>query len=206
VVFGDPIDGQFTLLLGSGGHWHPVDPGALPAAAAGEAGFAASGSCVAVQGSDRAWIGTGGSRARVLATADGGRSWSVTATPLRCGRPSAGIFSIAFADARHGVVVGGDYRDPDSTDGNAARTADGGLTWQLPEVPPHGYRSAVAPVPGSGGGAWVAVGSDGADYSTDGGRSWVAIAGAAYHALAFAAGASSGWAVGADGRIARLEW
>lgn len=45
------------------------------------------------------------------------------------GAPTAGIFSVAFSDLKHGVVVGGDYTKPHEAALNAAFTADGGATW-----------------------------------------------------------------------------
>ena len=44
---------------------------------------------------------------------DRGRTWTATETPVKAGTASAGIFSIAFRDRDHGVIVGGDYRKPD---------------------------------------------------------------------------------------------
>ena len=59
------------------------------------------------------------------------------------GVESAGIFSIAFCDEKHGVIVGGDYRKPDATRATTAVTDDGGKTWKLVDkrLP---YRSGVA--------------------------------------------------------------
>lgn len=53
----------------------------LPPAHAGEAGFAASGTCAATQGGERAWLGTGAAEARVLATTDGGDTWQLASHP-----------------------------------------------------------------------------------------------------------------------------
>ena len=38
------------------------------------------------------------------------------------GAESAGIFSLAFRDKRHGMIVGGDYRKPNQTGATAATT------------------------------------------------------------------------------------
>ena len=67
--------------------------------------------------------------------ATGVASWTVSETPIRAGIESAGIFSIAFRDKDHGVIVGGDYRKPDDAVATAAMTADGGKTWTLIEKP-----------------------------------------------------------------------
>ena len=83
----------------------------MPAALPGEGAFAASGTCLVVQGDRNAWFGTGGGR--VFRSTDRGRSWTVHTTPIRAGNGTSGIFSLAFWDADHGVAVGGDYKEPD---------------------------------------------------------------------------------------------
>src|SRR5438046_1819583 len=66
----------------------------------------------------------------VLYTHDRGRTWAIADTPLIAG-PSAGIFSVAFRDAKHGVIVGGDYKNEKEALDNLAFTNDGGATWTL---------------------------------------------------------------------------
>ena len=74
------------------------------------------------------WIGT--TAGRVLRSTDDGRAGR--SRPRHSGPDaSAGIFSIAFRDARHGVVVGGDYKKENEAVDNAAITSDGGVTWTL---------------------------------------------------------------------------
>jgi photosystem II stability/assembly factor-like uncharacterized protein len=60
------------------------------------------------------------------------------------GPDSAGIFSIAFRDATHGVIAGGDYKHPNDDGPNLAFTEDGGKTWTLSSLHPLAYFSAVA--------------------------------------------------------------
>src|ERR1051325_2079528 len=112
IAFGDSVDKQFYILITTDGGrvWSRIAPNNLPPALENEGAFAASGTNIAVFGKSYAWIGTGAaSKSRVLRTTDGGRSWQVADTPLASG-PSAGIFSIAFRDAKHGVIAGGDYK------------------------------------------------------------------------------------------------
>ena len=118
-------------------------------------------------------ITSGSARRRVARSCDrrdGGRTWSAAATPLADG-PSSGIFSIAFRDAEHGIVVGGDYRKENEAVDNAAITSDGGRTWTLVNGPVGisigGVVSARASTP-----TLIAVGPQGADQSTDDGRTW----------------------------------
>jgi photosystem II stability/assembly factor-like uncharacterized protein len=175
----------------------------MPPALEGEGAFAASGTCIAVEGTANVWFGTGGPKgARVFRSRDGGRTWEVAATPLVSG-PAAGVFSVVFTDARRGVVVGGDYTKEHDAGANVAVTHDGGKTWELAAGRrPNGYRSCVAVVRGGRAPVLLAVGPNGADYSRDGGRTWAAQGTEGFHSVSFAK-ASAGWAVGEGGRIAK---
>ena len=198
-AFSDSIDGKFVILntTDGGAHWNRIPEAAFPAALDGEGAYAASGSNIAVRGR-RVWIGTTASR--VLRSEDGGKSWSVSNTALATG-PSAGIFSIAFSDDLHGIVVGGDYKLEEQAVDNAAVTSDGGKTWTATSGL-SGFRSAVAYVPGRKQ-MIVAVGPRGADESGDGGKTWKPIPGAGFHAFAIAPNAPVGWGVGEKGAIAK---
>ena len=197
MALGDPVDGRFVILstADGGAHWQKqTAPEALPK----EGAFAASGTCLIVTGAHGAWFGTGG--ARIFHSTDRGRTWTVTATPIRHDGPGAGIFSLAFSDALHGIAVGGDYTKPDSPEHNIAVTSDGGRTWTEPTGPhPAGFRSAVDYNPARN--AWIAVGTSGSDISFDNGQSWTRFDTAAYNAVAFAPD-GAGWAVGPKGAAA----
>jgi len=146
IAVGDPVDGKFELITtrDGGRHWQPVDPDALPPALDGEGAFAASGTCIAVKGKSNVWFATGGRAARVFHSADAGKTWTVVDTPIVHGADSTGIFSIAFRDALHGVIAGGDYKQPDKDGPNLAFTDDGGRTWTLASISPQWYLSAVS--------------------------------------------------------------
>jgi photosystem II stability/assembly factor-like uncharacterized protein len=90
------------------------------------------------------WFATGGNVARVFRSSDRGRTWQVFDTPIVHGADSEGIFSIAFRDASHGVIAGGDYKHPDQDGPNLAFTSDGGKSWTLSQIFPQSYYSAVA--------------------------------------------------------------
>src|SRR6267142_4126283 len=206
IVIGDSIDGQFCIMTTENGGrvWKQVPASALPPALENEGAFAASGTNIAVFGKGHAWIGTGAAaKARVLRTSDRGRTWKISATPLLAG-PAAGIFSVAFRNAQHGVVVGGDYKKEEDAVDNFAVTSDGGATWTHMKGL-SGFRSAVAYVPAST--ALVAVGPSGTDYSTDDGRNWIRLEGPGFDTLSFARtkGRSVGWAAGASGRLGELR-
>ena len=207
-VFGDPIDGTFVVVRTEDGGrtWVDVPADQLPPATEGEAAFAASGTCIVTHGEQHAWIATGGLTTRVLCSDDGGKSWIAAHTPMLDGAPTTGIYSVAFRDAEHGVVVGGDYTTPKATKRNAAFTENGGLTWTLVEeaVAPRGHRAAVAYIPRRAH-SLVTVGRAGSDYSDDDGRTWHSLGGMGFFAVAFAP-SGEGWAAGSEGRIARLDF
>lgn len=206
IAYSDPVDGRFLVLATEDGDgWSPLPDGSFPAALPGEAGFAASGTGIAVRG-DRVWFGTGGGpQARVFRSEDRGRTWEAAPTPLAAGSAGAGVFSVAFWSDRDGIAVGGDYTKPGESAGNVARTEDGGRTWRpIRGAPPRGYRSGVAWVPGTRPLLLVAVGITGSDYSTDGGESWTPIDTVEYNAVA-AAGPDAVWAVGPKGKVAKLR-
>jgi len=203
IVFGDSIDGQFDILITENGGltWSRLSSASLPPALPNEGAFAASGTNIAVLGKSHAWIGTGAAaKSRVLRTSDGGHSWQVADTPIATGQ-SSGIFSIAFRDTRHGVIVGGDYTKEKEAVDNLAFTKDGGATWTLAKGLT-GFRSVVAYVPGTK--IVVAIGPAGSDFSTDDGQTWNAVEGPGFDTFSFVPGKPVGWATGAKGALAKL--
>lgn len=206
IVIGDSIDGNFCILTTENGgrSWVRVPANALPPALENEGAFAASGTNIALFGKAYAWIGTGaGAKARVLRTSDRGRNWKIAETPLIAGA-SAGIFSVAFRDAKNGIIVGGDYKKENEAVDNLAVTSDGGVTWKVVKGL-SGFRSVIAYVP-TFTGTLVAAGPSGADYSTDDGRTWTALAGPGFDTLSFARGQPIAFAAGARGSIGKLRF
>jgi photosystem II stability/assembly factor-like uncharacterized protein len=207
IAFSDSIDGRLVILRTDNGgkNWTLLPAEGLPAALENEGAFAASGTNVAVFGREHVWIGTGAAAvSRVLRSTDGGRTWAAASTPLAAG-PSAGIFSVAFRDAQHGIVVGGDYRKESEAIDNAAITSDGGRTWTKVSGL-SGFRSVVSHVPGTPS-SWMAVGPQGADQSTDDGKTWTPVTGASgLHTFSFAKGSRVGWGAGEKGAVMKLTF
>lgn len=224
ITHSDSVNGVFPDIRTTDGlTWHSI-ASHMPPALPGEASFAASGTCIAAEGEKNAWIATGGSTiARILATRDGGDTWAAYDTPL-VSSPSAGGISVAFRDAWHGFLGGGDLAS--NTSAETATSDDGGQTWMLTNKPPvPGAVFCVAYIRGllhddqnegfdheenrtvvitseappnytSGAAAW----------SPDEGRTWFQLpAVSGYWAVAFA-NPKAGWFVGNSGKILKISF
>jgi photosystem II stability/assembly factor-like uncharacterized protein len=196
----DPVDGKFLLLSDhNNGTWSELPGDGMPAALPGEGAFAASGTSLALGTDGAMYFGTGGAKAaRIFHSADYGKTWSVTDTPMVIGNASSGIFSVVCTS--WGVVaVGGDYKDPSRPNRVVTYSLDQGKTWQLAAQQPGGYRSGAAALYGS----ILAVGPTGEDISDDFGSHWKHVGSLDLNAV-FVLDISNSWAVGAKGTIARL--
>jgi photosystem II stability/assembly factor-like uncharacterized protein len=148
IALGDPVadsSGQlkFELIITNDGgqNWIPLS--SPPAAMDGEGAFAASGSCLVVQGHRNVWFATGGKIARIFHSTNRGQTWEIFDTPLIHGPESAGIFSIFFRDAKHGAIAGGDYQHSTQSGPNLAFTSNGGRSWKLAKIAPQSYFSSL---------------------------------------------------------------
>ncbi len=231
ITLGDSINGRFPVIRTfDGTTWHDIGD-RLPPALPGEAGFASSGTCAATQGHRRAWLTTGGTgTTRVFYTTDRGQTWGVTTAPITAGVDQAGGgFSIAFRDARHGILGGGDLAATGVV-ANIARSSDGGRSW---------VAGTSAPIPGAiyglayaghgrgeRWGSWgrdddhgdddhdhgsgsirvVATAPTGTAWSPDEGRSWTTLTGlSGLWAVDFGSD-KTGWLVGTNGQIVRVDF
>lgn len=207
IAFSDPVESVvFPVLRTTNGKTWTNIGGRLPKARTDEFGFAASGTCVATQGSENAWIITGGATARILATTNGGDSWRAYNTPIVQGLPAAGGTTVAFRDAHHGILAGGDITEADPRTKNVAVSDDGGVTWSLATSTPFkGSVYGLAYAPGAGRRTVVATGPGGAAYSANEGRTWHLLRGVeGCWAVAFAERA--GWLVGVGGQILKVSF
>ena len=205
LVFSDAVDGAFPIVRSERGRvWEVLPPREQPEALDGEGGFAASGTCLVTLGEESAVIGTGNAAtARVLRTSDRGRTWTSSSVPVGGGE-AAGITTLAFRDAAFGVALGGDLTRPDVAQHSGAVTEDGGRTWRSAAAPTFpGAVYGAAFVPDSN--VLLAAGPGGLAYSMDDARTWTTLDTLSYWNVD-AAGPSAAWAVGPEGRIARIDF
>lgn len=177
-IMGDPVDGYFKLFYStnSGFNWLPCE-GKVPALK-DEGGFAASGTNVQVLNDSTFIFVTGGFASRFFKSIDYGKTWECSAIPYLAGEAS-GAFSVHFIDNQNGVVVGGDYKNPDFILNNSYFTTDGGEFWINSKKQVNGYRSCVI----EASGIFYACGSNGIDYSKDNGNTWISFAKGNYLAM-----------------------
>lgn len=200
---GDPVDGRLFILRSEdgGATWREIPRTAMPQVAEQEYAFAASGTQLVTGAGGRAWIGTGGARARVLRTNDYGQHWQAYPTPIMQGESSTGLFSLAFRDSLHGIGVGGDYSREGEGGDNVIVTQDGGRSWTLLEEAGLHFRSAIRYATDR----FIAAGPSGSEYSAEGGKRWIPIGGPGFHTVSVGKGGLYAvWAAGREGRIARL--
>jgi len=201
-LLGDPVNGSFRIF-------HTCDRGSTWlndvntfVAKDGETAFAASNQSLVTMDDNfnNMLFITGGSVARLLYNYDRCEFdglWCpnpihTKQLPIVHGNESSGAFAMAILDdpGNYGiplpytiVIVGGDYKHPEATNGVAATVyfagfrsfpsrGDSGMA-RAAHTPPHGYRSAVAYEEKSK--TWITVGPNGTDISTDDGRNWRAL-------------------------------
>ncbi len=205
IAIGDPTEDCLSIILtnNGGNSWQKISCDNLPKLIEGEAVFAASNTNIAIYG-DNAWLITGGKQSRVLHTADKGKTWNITSTPLLYGSESTGGYSIAFSDAKNGIICGGDYTKKSGNQKNKAITKDGGKTWQLvADGKAPGYISCVQYVPNTDGKEVFAVSTEGIYFSSDNGNSWLKVNNEGYFAIKFV-DKNNAWLAG-NGKIARMK-
>ncbi len=172
MIFGDPVNGRMYLseTFDGGKTWKEIPFDDRPQLQNGEAAFAASGTTIRTLPNGQIFIATGGVVSRLWHSRDYGHHWEVFDTPILQGKPSQGIFSIAFSDTLNGIIVGGDYLNDTLWGNNYFTTSDGGKSWTSPNQPVQGYFSCVEYISVKKG--ILATGTFQAIYSYNEGKQW----------------------------------
>lgn len=205
ILISDPIDEKPYVLqtVNAGESWSRIDKAGLPQLSTQEYGFAASGTGVSVVDTEHIWIATGGDKARVFLSENGGKSWLVKPTPMASGNTSSGIFSIDFRDTQNGIGVGGDYQNPEENVVNIIRTEDGGNTWTaVNRDTPFGQKSCVQYLADE---IYIATGRTGVIWTKDDGLSWQKLSDQPYYTISYDTTQNIGFLAGPDGNVARFE-
>lgn len=185
-AMGDPVGGKWTILktTNSGLNWTRM--ATEPTQIGGELGWSSS---FQISGSD-IWFGTNSSR--IYHSTNLGLSWIITSTP-----GLTNSYTVHYNNMVTGLA-GGEV---------VMKSTNGGLTYASAGFP--GSGGAVSGISGSGS-EWWSVKADSIIYhSPDEGATWIPVyflPGAQFINLdmSSADGCIHGWAVGANGKIARV--
>lgn len=184
-MMGDPVKMnddttkmKFVLLNtdNGGSNWKIINT--VLEAYEGEAAFAASGTNVQVLNDSTYCFVSGGLKSRFFKSTDKGKTW-IYATLRYPSAPSCGANSVYMFDEKNGVIVGGDYLQPDKNETICFYTIDGGLSWNSSKNQPRGYRSCVIEV----NSILYTCGDNGIDYSDDLGKTWKSFADGRFFSL-----------------------
>jgi hypothetical protein len=197
IVVGDPIDNKIFIArtFDGGINWQDIPQNKQPIADSGEAMFASSGTNIRKLNKQEAVFVTGGNKSHLFL-----RDTKIK-LPILQGRQNTGANSIAVKNSKIMIVAGGDFSAKDSTTSNCAITTDGGKTWVVPTILPHGYRSCIEYL---GKTNWITCGLNGVDFSTDEGMNWQWISTESFHVCRKAKTGKSVFFAGSGGRIGKL--
>ena len=166
-LMGDQLEGYLSLYYSedSGKTWNSCK-GKIKADE-NENGFAASGTTVRCLNDSTFVFVSGGEASNFYKSTDKGQFWFKSPIPFTHS-VSSGPFSLAYSTENELVVVGGDYTKPNDTTSNCFISLNGGKDWFAPKSSPKGYRSCVI----YHDGIYFSCGTNGLDYSMDGGMNW----------------------------------
>ena len=202
LAMSDPVDGKFRVIETSdgGATWSVVDPAGMPDAVEGEAGFAASGTCLVTAGRHDAYLASGGAASRIFHSGDGGHTWTVADSTIPAAE-AGGVFSLPPAMPRQVLAVGGDFTAADNGVDMSAYSHDRGRSWTN-GGDLGGYRSGVDWLSRTERPRWR-WGRRAATSATTAAGTGRAFDDAAYDAVQCPADGSC-WASGPAGAVARL--
>ncbi len=209
ICVGDPLpdatgNKHFFLIrtLDGGDTWTPEPLHKLPPASDGEAIFSASGTNIEFlqhPAIEYAFV-TGGTSSNLVLVSPQGKAKKIPVS-IQQGKASSGTFSMATDGSNRFYCVGGDYREPQNNQNNFSFTSDGGATWDSAKTAPFGYRSCIRRVNNK---VLVSCGTNGIDWSKNGGRHWVNISKDGYNVCMVTKNRKQVFFAGEKGKLAKL--
>jgi hypothetical protein len=177
-IIGDPKNGQFILYKSEDGGltWRACE--GKVEAMEGEVAFASSGTSAQILNDSTFLFVSGGQKSRFFKSTNKGKTWTYSSLPYLTDATS-GAFSICMINDNIGVIVGGDYKNPELNNNTTFYTNDGGQFWVNADDQPNGYRSCVIYKDN----VFYSCGTTGIDVSFDNGENWKAFALGEYYAL-----------------------
>lgn len=200
-LIGDPINHVLFLAqtLDGGEHWKTFSGNQ---ANDGEAFFASSGTNIKMMsyGYNHFVMATGGKKSRLF------HGRLVDSLPIIQGEESTGANSIAVYKDKKAVVVGGDFKKDTVSSNNCLYfnlDSYAPIHYNIPQTPPHGYRSCVIYLNKNN---LLTCGTSGIDISKDGGKNWELISKESFHVCQKAKKGKAVFLAGGNGRIAKLVY
>ncbi|MBD99212.1 MAG: hypothetical protein CMO34_05150 [Verrucomicrobia bacterium] len=201
IIFGDQLDSSHFILLtnDSGQSWKRVPKANLPLPMPNENGYAASGSCIAIDKLGNYYIGLGGEKSRVFFS-NNGQLWTAMNTSLKDTLDYFGIYSLAYGNNQL-IGVGGSFLEKDHFY-HPTILKLGDSTWHSSQESIFGYRSVIDYCASKD--VWLSAGSNGIDLSLDGGQHWIVKSSQALNTLRFFKDQSMAIGANSDGKIFKL--
>jgi hypothetical protein len=198
IVVGDPINGRFFIARTNdqGNTWIEDSFDKLPIADIGEACFASSGTNIRKLKNGGYILVSGGISSNLFID---NKKMQI---PILQGKESTGANSIAAKNNNIFIVVGGDFTKKDSTKSNCLLSNNRGTNWQVPTLPPSGYRSCIEYIKNT---TWITCGLNGVDITNDDGFTFKQINNESFHVVKRSKKGIKTFFAGSNGKIAKLN-
>lgn len=200
-VIGDPVGGKFFIATTSnkGKTWTELPYDQRPFADSGEACFAASGSNIKMTSKKSFLFVSGGMSSKLYFNNKG------NVIPIKQGNQSSGANSVSqysYKKIKRIIITGGDFANDTIQIQNCIYSLNQGANWTAPNTPPKGYRSAIAHIKKN---ELISCGTNGIDYSTDGGKTWSPLSKLSFHCIAISKKGKAIYLAGANGQIGKIK-
>jgi photosystem II stability/assembly factor-like uncharacterized protein len=203
IVIGDPVNGEPYVLSTSdqGTTWQKLPTTSLQDLSEGEAFFAASGSNSYLMDEKNYLSVTGGSTSHLMINTQPAAKISLSKSKTATSGANGMDY---WAATKFGMIVGGDYENPQSSENNLFIFELNQFNKPVihsPQTPPTGYKSGVAIINAT---TAISCGLGGVDISKDKGLNWKNMTTTQYHACKRSKKGTEVYFTGPNGRIGKL--